>query len=242
MAAATSTVGRAPSAATLTTAADVHPLVARAKAFALGELKPAAIETDRTGVTQVRMDEFRELGLLNHGAPEEYGGGGLDAVADPERVILDGVPVDDANVLELVPFEQWQERDRAHASDAGPHTFALAAAVLDELRSEPHPLARAVLATWEPRVAQLRADAYRLAAVAAATTPLAHVDERVAIKVAIGEALSSISRSLVLARSGRAIVGDDTAQLHARNVLFVLVQGQTTHVKDAQLARLASAS
>jgi alkylation response protein AidB-like acyl-CoA dehydrogenase len=373
MAAATSTAERASSPATLITAADAHPLVARARAFARDELQPAAIETDRTGVPQVRINEFRELGLLNHGAPEEYGGAGLDAVADrrihehiaygclntwlvwaqhasistrfvsklhagerpgelaaavlrgeilagagisdvrrfpdryisaqrvpggwrftgtiswvsgcglnsvlvvaavepstrtvvlglvllgertrsvalelrsvtgsrTERVILDDVYVEDANVLDLVPFDQWEEHDRGHASDAGPHTFALAAAVLDELRSEPHPLAQAVLAAWEPRVVQLREDAYRLAALAAATTPLARVDERVAIKVAIGEALSSISRSLVLARSGRAIVGDDTAQLHARNVLFVLVQGQTTHVKNAQLAHLAAAS
>lgn len=362
----------APSLAALTTHADAHPLVARAKAFALEVLKPAALKTDRTGVTEATIGQFRELGLLNHRAPAEYGGVGLDAVADrrihehiayaclntwlvwaqhaglagrfigvpedskppgelaaailrgeilagagvsdvrrfPDRyiaaervpggwrfsgtiswvsgwglnavlvvaaveassrtvvlallrvgertravpldlravsgsltqgVILDDAFVDEENVLDVVPLHRWQERDRALASDAGPHTFALASAVLDELRSEPHPLAQAVLSTWEGRVAQLREDAYGLAGLAARTAPLAHVDERVAVKVAIGEALTALTKSLVVVRSGRAIVSEDTAQLHARNALFVLVQGQTTYVKDAQLARLAAA-
>jgi hypothetical protein len=157
-----------------------------------------------------------------------------------ERVILADAFVEDENVLDAVPLQRWQERDRAAASDAGPQTFALAAAVLDELRSEQHPLAQAVAATWEARVMQLREDAYGLADLAARTTPLAHVDDRVAVKVAIGGALTALTHALVVARSGRAIVGEDTAQLHARNALFVLVQGQTTYVKDAQLARLST--
>ncbi|MGO9955123.1 MAG: acyl-CoA dehydrogenase family protein [Solirubrobacteraceae bacterium] len=371
MAPATPTVAQAPSAAALTTRADADPLVARAKAFALEVLKPAALQTDRTGVTKATIGQLRQLGLLNHRAPAEYGGVGLDAVSDrrihehiayaclntwliwaqhagalgrfigaPEagerpgelaaailrgeilagagvsdvrrfpdryiaarrepggwrlrgaiswvsgwglnsvmvvaavepstrtvvlallrvdgqtralpldlravsgsrtqRVILADARVEDENVLDVLALERWQERDRAQASDAGPHSFAMAAAVLDELRLEQHPLAQAVVATWDARVAQLREDAYGLAELAARTTPLAHVDERVAIKAAVGEALAALTQSLVIARSGRAIVGEDTAQLHARNALFVLVQGQTTYVKDAQLSRLAA--
>jgi hypothetical protein len=42
-----------------------------------------------------------------------------------------------------------------------------------------------------------------------------------------------------VARSGRGITLDDTAQLHARSALFLLVQGQSADVREAQLARLA---
>jgi hypothetical protein len=65
------------------------------------------------------------------------------------------------------------------------------------------------------------------------------LDERLATKVASGEALSTITRALVVARAGRGLTGDDTAQLYARSALFVLVQGQSVDVRDAQLAELA---
>jgi hypothetical protein len=128
------------------------------------------------------------------------------------------------------------------ASNAGPHAFGLSEAVLEELRAESHPLAEEVAEAWGPRIAELRRDAYELASLAAAGAPLDHVDERVAIKVEVGEALEALTRALVVVRSGRGIVGDDTAQLYARNALFVLVQGQTAWVKDAQLISLAGRS
>ncbi|MFE9787063.1 hypothetical protein ACFYO7_16950 [Nocardia salmonicida] len=64
------------------------------------------------------------------------------------------------------------------------------------------------------------------------------LDERLVTKVASGEALSAISRALLITRSGRGLGGDDTAQLHARSVLFVRVRGQTADVRRAQLAAL----
>jgi alkylation response protein AidB-like acyl-CoA dehydrogenase len=158
-----------------------------------------------------------------------------------ERVVLTDAFIEDENVLDVVPLQEWLQRDRGMASNAGPHHFGLAAAVLDELRLESHPLAEQVAETWEPRIAELREDEYELASVAgAAATPLAHADERVAIKVEVGEALEALTRALVVVRSGRGIVADDTAQLHARNALFVLVQGQIAWVKDAQLASLTA--
>lgn len=159
-----------------------------------------------------------------------------------ERVVLVDALIEEENVLDVVALEQWLERDRGMASNAGPHMFGLASAVLEELRAEPHRLAHEVAETWAPRIARLREDAYQLAGLAAATTPLAAVDERVAIKVAVGEALETLTRALLVVRSGRGIVADDTAQLYARGALFVLVQGQTGWVKDAQLLRLAAAA
>src|SRR6185369_13844165 len=92
-----------------------------------------------------------------------------------------------------------------------------------------------------PRIAQLRADAYGLADEAlAAGGGRYRLHDRLALKVASGEALGVLTRALVVARSGHAVTGDDTAQLHARSALFVLVQGQTADVRDAQLRHLHS--
>jgi hypothetical protein len=99
---------------------------------------------------------------------------------------------------------------------------------------------------WAPRIEQLRADAYGLADEAAdAGGGRYRLPDRLALKVAGGEALGALTRALVVARSGHGVTGDDTAQLHARSALFVLVQGRSADVRDAQLRHfhaLATAS
>ncbi|MFD6452886.1 acyl-CoA dehydrogenase family protein [Nocardia sp. NPDC060220] len=166
----------------------------------------------------------------------------LGAVAGSRtaRVHLDEVFVPDENVLTTQSLDQARIDDTGTASDARAHHFGLAETILTELERSTVPLAADVAATWRPRVAEIRSTAYALAdeATAAGTGPH-RLDERLATKVASGEALSAISRALLIARSGRGLSGDDTAQLHARSVLFVLVQGQTTDVRRAQLAALA---
>ena len=157
-----------------------------------------------------------------------------------ERVLLDDVFVPDDHVLSTKSLDQTRYEDLGVASDARSHHFGLAATVLDELDRSPHPLARAVADTWRPRVAQIRARAYELSDEAALAGGGPHrIDERLATKVASGEALSTLTRALVVARSGRGLADDDTAQLHARSALFVLVQGQSADVRHAQLAYLA---
>jgi len=157
-----------------------------------------------------------------------------------ERVRLDEVFVPDEQVLSAKTLAQTRFEDLGTASDARGHHFGLAATVLDELARSPHPLAHAVADTWRPRVAQTRARAYALSDEAAAVGGGPHrIDERLATKVASGEALSTLTRALVVARSGRGLADDDTAQLHARSALFVLVQGQSADVRHAQLTHLA---
>lgn len=360
----------AVSQAELTTRSDEHPFVARARSYAEQELRPAALDTDASGVGPATVQRLRELGLLTYHGPAALGGAALDDPAErrlhehisagclntwlvwaqhcgtrgrvvravqngrpaselangilrgerlagagisdvrgfpdryiearripggwelhgtiswvsgwglnsvlivagveaaterviaglvavgertratplalsaargsrTERVVLDGARLNDEDVLEVMELAQWRAQDLIPTTNAGPHAFGLAAAMLDELRGEPHPEAREVATVWTPRIARLRAGAYELASVAASGSPLAHVDERVAIKVAVCEALQTLARALVLARAGRGLVADDTAQLHARNALFVLVQGQSSSVRAAQLARLA---
>ncbi len=158
-----------------------------------------------------------------------------------ERVTVREVRVSPEHVLSVEPLEAWRARDRSTAADARAHHFGLASAVLDELGAEAHPGAREVAASWAPRVARLREKAYAWADAAAAATspePLL-LEQRLRAKVASGETLATLTRALVVARSGRALGGDDTAQLYARAALFVLVQGQTDAVRRTQLSTLA---
>ena len=364
----TATLAR--SSADAVDAADDHPLVVRVREYAETVLRPNALRTDRLGVGRDRVDELRELGLLNHLAPVEKGGLAADrpvdrrvheilagaclntwlvwaqhaplvgrlaagpadqrvpalfeqvlrgevllgaaisdvrrypvhfiaatrvvggwtfagtvswvsgwglnsaltvAAVEPgtdtvvtavvpitgriratplqlsavggshtDRVIIDRVFVPDELVLGTVSVEQWRYDDLGTASDARAHHFGLADAVLAELDRSGRAPARAVAATWRPRIAEIRSRAYQLADEAAAAGGGRHrLDERLATKVASGEALSTITRALVVARAGRGLTGDDTAQLYARSALFVLVQGQSVDVRDAQLAELA---
>jgi hypothetical protein len=167
---------------------------------------------------------------------------GLSAVAGSrtERVTLHDVSVPTANVIATQSLSDWRTEDLGVASDARGHHFGLADTVLVELERADHSRARDVAEVWRLRVAQIRSDAYALADEAEAVKDPHHrIDERLAAKVAIGEALATLTRALLAARSGRGLALDDTAQLHARSALFVLVQGQSADVQEAQLAHFA---
>lgn len=157
-----------------------------------------------------------------------------------ERVLLQDVFVPDDQVISDIPFAHWQRTDIGAAGDARSHHFGLAETVLRELDDDPDPLAHAVARTWRPRIAEIRSRAYALTDEATAVADGTHrIDDRLALKVAAGEALSTVTRALLVARSGRGLGRDDTAQLYVRNALFVLVQGQRPDVREAQLHALA---
>lgn len=157
-----------------------------------------------------------------------------------ERVTLDDVYVPASAAILTQSLTDWRTEDLGTAGDTRPQYFGLATTVLEELEDAPHPGARRVAQVWRPRFDTLRATAYGLADEAKATGDARHrISERVATKAAVGEALSVITRALVVARSGRGISLEDTAQLHARSALFLLVQGQSADVRDAQLASLS---
>ena len=163
-----------------------------------------------------------------------------------QRVHLSDVFVPDAHVLDQQSLVRWRLIDLGTAADARPHHFGLAETVLGELERSDQAPARQVAEVWGPRIQNIRERAYALADEAAelAGAPSAaggphRLEERIATKVASGEALSVITRALVISRSGRGLAGDDTAQLYARSALFVLVQGQTADVRRAQLEQLA---
>ncbi|PPJ25443.1 hypothetical protein C5E41_19500 [Nocardia nova] len=131
--------------------------------------------------------------------------------------------------------------DQGVSNDARAQHFGLAETVLRELELASEQPAQQVAAVWRPRFEQLRATAYDLSDEARAHGGGAYrAEDRLAVKVAVGEALSAITRALLIARSGRGLAGDDTAQLYARTALFLLVQGQSADVRRAQLAELTA--
>lgn len=156
-----------------------------------------------------------------------------------QRVVLEDASVPDDHVLSVQPMAAWRRDDVDVASDARPHHFGLAQTVLRELSESGDPLAVSVADTWEPRIAELRRDAYRLADAVAAPGQRPRIEERLVLKVRTLEAVGALTRALVAARSGHGLVADDTAQLHARSALFVQVQGQSPAVRTAQLEHFA---
>lgn len=166
---------------------------------------------------------------------------GLSAVhgSHTERVKLMDVVVPDEYVIDRVPLATYRTKDFGVASDARPHHFGLAETVLAELDVSP-PAARQVAHAWRPRIAQLRTEAYGLSDAARQSGDDRHrAGDRLRIKASVGEALSTLTRALLISRAGRGIQSDDTAQLHARSALFLLVQGQTSDVREVQLNRIA---
>ncbi|MCU1529302.1 MAG: hypothetical protein JWP75_3065 [Frondihabitans sp.] len=155
------------------------------------------------------------------------------------RVVLDGVEVDDALVIGLTPLDDWTKRDDETAIDAKPALFGLASAILSELRADPVDRVRDLGAAWSSRFHELRSTAYRLADAASAGGPDSGLSERLQTRVDAGEALSTISRALLIARSGRGLRIDDTAQFYLRSAHFLLVQAQTATVRAGQLGALA---
>lgn len=149
------------------------------------------------------------------------------------RVELKNAWVEDALVLAVEPLESWRAKDHQTAVDAKPHLFGLATAVLAELRSEPHELARLAGKAWAPRIDALRQRAYSLADADG------DVEERLAVRVETGEALTAITRALWVARAGRSLEHVDTAQYYLRSAHFLLVQAQTDAVRAAQLTALS---
>jgi len=157
------------------------------------------------------------------------------------RLPLDGVVVDDGLVIERIPLDAWRREQRRGALDAKAHVFGLAQRVLDELADEAESVELAH--AWRPEVAAQRARAYALAEQAAAQEALGAIDasldaERHALRAEALETLNLLARGLVVARAGRGIDRRDTAQQHARNALFLLVQAQDTELRAAQLRAL----
>ncbi len=159
------------------------------------------------------------------------------------RITFDGVLVSESDIVKRTPRSEWDVRDRKIVSDVRPQVFGVARAILDELRDADTDATHAVVQAWAPPFARYRALAYDLAD-RAESDPRGpqYFPERLALKVETLRSLHKISRALLISRAGTGILGTDTAQLHARSVLFLQVQSQNQRSRTAQLADIAESA
>lgn len=149
------------------------------------------------------------------------------------RLELDGPRVPEESVVRIVAREDFARVDLPRSANASPAVFGVAAAAL-----------RLLADSGEPGVAEElggRLDEVRRAAYALADHPVPHehVEERLELRARAFDLLRAATTAAVVAGGGRATGLGHPAQRLYREGMFLLVQGQTSLVRQAHLAHLA---
>ncbi len=153
---------------------------------------------------------------------------------------LDGLVVPAADVVAVLPYEEWAAADARATANVTPAVFGLLRRVVRRLaetaerRGEPAGLELA--AGLAADGASLRSAAYRLIDEVPADDGLA---ERLRVRAAALELVTRAAAGLVAAGAGASMAAAHPAQRLAREALFHLVQAQTEPVRTATLRRLA---
>ena len=155
-------------------------------------------------------------------------------------IALDDYPVPDAALVGRWPFDEWAARDAATTANVTPAVFGLLDAVLTRLQAEgerrDEPTTVALAARLRSDAEQVRAEAYALVDDVA---PGGRSTERLALRAAALDLLTTATTGLVAAGAGASMSLDHPAQRWAREALFHLIQAQTPAVRAATLERLA---
>ncbi|MPY48504.1 acyl-CoA dehydrogenase family protein [Streptomyces acidicola] len=139
---------------------------------------------------------------------------------------------EDALVLRT-PQERFALVDRPRNTNVSPAVFGVAYAALGLLESAPD-------ATETARSLRSHLDSVRQQAYALADHPVPHerVDERLALKTRAHDLMRTATTAAIVAVGGRALTLGNRAQRLAREGMFLLIQGQTAQVRQAQLEAL----
>ncbi|MFF3306428.1 acyl-CoA dehydrogenase family protein [Streptomyces sp. NPDC002952] len=148
---------------------------------------------------------------------------------------LDGLWLPEEAVALRVPFETWAAADRPRNTNASPAVFGVAEAALALLDGDP--VAGETARDLRARLGRVREQAY---ALADHPHPQERVAERLACKTRAYDLMRAATTAAVVAGGGRSMDLAGPAQRLAREGLFLLVQGQTTEVRTAHLASLAT--
>ncbi|MBZ6082935.1 acyl-CoA dehydrogenase family protein [Streptomyces olivaceus] len=148
---------------------------------------------------------------------------------------LDGLWVPEESVVLRTPREEFARVDVPRSTNTSPAVFGVAYAALDLLASAPDE--RGAADSLRARVDEVRERAY---ALADHPVPHEHVAERLALRTRAYDLLRSATTAAVVAGGGRATSLDHPAQRLAREAMFLLIQGQTTPVREAHLEALAA--
>jgi alkylation response protein AidB-like acyl-CoA dehydrogenase len=154
-------------------------------------------------------------------------------------VTLQDYPVAAEDVVDRQPYEEWARRDAATTANATPAVFGLLLAVVARMQDEGERRDEAATTALAERLASdasaVRAQAYSLVDVPADEG----VDDRLALRAAALDLLTTATTGLVAAGAGASMSLDHPAQRWAREALFHLIQAQTPAVRAATLGRLS---
>jgi alkylation response protein AidB-like acyl-CoA dehydrogenase len=149
---------------------------------------------------------------------------------------LDGLRIDDDDVVAMPSVEQWLAADERTTANANPAVFGLATAIVARLRTHgeqrDEPEAVAAATRLGDQVDRLRTSAYRLVDEIA---PGDQLDRRLQVRADAGRVVAEAAACYVTACAGAAMLPGHPAQRHAREAMFLQVQGQTAAVRRAAL-------
>ena len=149
-------------------------------------------------------------------------------------VHLDGLAVDESEVVLVEPLAQWRSVDAARTSDVSPSVLGITAEAARRLTERPDPASQELGVTVSARLDQLRRTAYALM-----DDEGGPVEDRLRLRAQAHELAVQATAGLVAAGAGRSMLLDQAAQRLARVALFLQVQGQTAPVREATLRRLS---
>lgn len=147
---------------------------------------------------------------------------------------LRGLRVPEESVVLRTPREKFALTDLPRATNTNPAVFGVAYAALDLLAA--HPDARATARSLRTRLDAVRRNAY---ALADHRRPQEHIAQRLALKTRAYDLMRTATTAAIVAGGGRSMDLHSPAQRLAREGLFLLIQGQTTDVREAHLASLS---
>lgn len=155
------------------------------------------------------------------------------------RAVLRDIEVPAEHVLLTTDRNAWQAQDQQLAGGVRAHAIGTAARALRELEGiEPRGVEGEALPgfleVWQARLADIRDRAYH-------EDEHATVAERLRVREQAITAAGITTQALLVAKAGRGLQRDDTAQLLARNALFLRVQGATGPIRREQLLALTEA-
>ncbi|MGW2717595.1 acyl-CoA dehydrogenase family protein [Streptomyces sp. NPDC001492] len=148
---------------------------------------------------------------------------------------LDGLRLPEDSVVLRTPREKFALVDLPRSTNTSPAVFGVAYAALRVLEDAGETEAAQGL---RGRLDEVRRQAYELADH---PVPHEHVAQRLALKTRSYDLMRAATTAAVVAGGGRTMDVRHPAQRLAREGMFLLVQGQTSVVREAHLAALASA-
>jgi alkylation response protein AidB-like acyl-CoA dehydrogenase len=198
-------------------------------------IQPPRVDLDRQDRTEVDgLTAGPQLALAAMGGTHTW----------PVR--FDQFPVPASQFVSRQPAADWALNNSLVASDANPASFGIARACINELANvaQLSGQSSALRATEALRTEfeSLRASAYVAADAAAADreTAIATIDSRTELRARALDLAVRTSTALIVASGGRALTLSNDAQRHAREALFMMVQGQTSELRSQSLGMLTS--